>query len=86
MIQTLIDISRHTLSRAIPGILLLAFIGALLVIVFEGGQNEQFGAIGDANWCVLVTMTIVGYGGDALEKSQPRHPQIGNRIQSGPER
>jgi voltage-gated potassium channel len=56
------DIAQHPLSKIIIGILIFAFIGAGLVTVFEGKDNEQFQKMGDAVWWVLVTMTTVGYG------------------------
>jgi len=62
MIRSLTEISQHTLTRIVFAITFFALIGASLVFLFEGGVNNQFKAMGDAIWWVLVTMTTVGYG------------------------
>jgi len=62
MLKIIQDLAHHALFKIILLILLFALIGAILVTLFEGSVNSQFGAIGDAIWWVLVTMTTVGYG------------------------
>jgi voltage-gated potassium channel len=53
MLKILSDISRHTLTHVLIGIIIFTLIGAFLVFMLEGG---------DAVWWILVTMTTVGYG------------------------
>jgi len=62
MLKIIQGIFRHTLIKVIIGISLFALIGAILVTIFERDINVQFGALSDAIWWVLVTMTTVGYG------------------------
>src|SRR5210317_1899575 len=63
MLKILYDISRHTLSRVVLGIILFALAGAFLVFIFESDQNTaEFTSFSDAVWWILVTITTVGYG------------------------
>lgn len=43
-------------------ILALTVVGAIVVEVFESGENEQFQTFWDSVWWVFVTITTVGYG------------------------
>lgn len=47
-----------------PGIslVLLIIIGALVIVFYEKGVNEQFESFGDGIWWAIVTITTVGYG------------------------
>jgi len=56
------EVIQHPLFKIFGAIIVIALIGAFLVLIFEVQANEDFDSLGDAIWWVLVTMTTVGYG------------------------
>jgi voltage-gated potassium channel len=62
MLKIISDLSSHRLTLIIASIIFFALIGAYTVSFFESNKNEEFSALTDAIWWVLVTMTTVGYG------------------------
>ena len=56
------EVIQHPLFKIFGAIIVIALIGAFLVLLFEVQANEDFDSLGDAIWWVLVTMTTVGYG------------------------